>query len=595
MAQKPTVSLPDVFAKPGRAPSRGTPIEDLPASATLPDEQAVVEPTASADAVSAAGPVAYGTAPGEGAPVMPETPIVAAAPVPSVSEPVTVEPVSSTEAPATEIAKAAEVEAAQEPSSAGPTAPTDAMPSDATGAKSSATSLVPSQAVSSDVPATDKATTGAEASSHATPAGGAEASAAPGSPMSPGPAEPHQPAAASAPPAQAAPMSRPQTVTEALTAPASPQPIEASGTAEQAAPISGPATVAEALVTPTAPASPQPVVASPPPAPITAPTPSTGATVAPDAVLGPAVASPIVPSPAPSAAATVAGSPSVQRVTPGSGSPPIMTSPQMSQAANPMPASGPNSTWGIAVAALVVGLTVPIWQDPVQRMLGITTAVSRAQQEDSLTLARLERKAQDLEQRLVSTSTQLTKAQADLAQAARRHEDAAAWLRAMALTRLGDALRRSSPFGPDLAVARGAGVNLDDIKPMLDKIGPFTSTGVPTTADLDREFRRMADQITRTGRGLVPAEWMATLVSWTSFNRAPPPPADPAPDLVRAAAANVADGNYAAAIEQLKLIAGPYEQVFAGWIEDVQARMAADSIVKRVDEAVDRAVRPAAK
>ncbi len=272
-----------------------------------------------------------------------------------------------------------------------------------------------------------------------------------------------------------------------------------------------------------------------------------------------------------------------------------MTSPQMSQAANPMPASGPNSTWGIAVAALVVGLTVPIWQDPVQRMLGITTAVSRAQQEDSLTLARLERKAQDLEQRLVSTSTQLTKAQADLAQAARRHEDAAAWLRAMALTRLGDALRRSSPFGPDLAVARGAGVNLDDIKPMLDKIGPFTSTGVPTTADLDREFRRMADQITRTGRGLVPAEWMATLVSWTSFNRAPPPPADPAPDLVRAAAANVADGNYAAAIEQLKLIAGPYEQVFAGWIEDVQARMAADSIVKRVDEAVDRAVRPAAK
>ena len=110
-------------------------------------------------------------------------------------------------------------------------------------------------------------------------------------------------------------MSRPETVTEALTAPASPQPIEASGTAEQAAPISGPATVAEALVTPTAPASPQPVVASPPPAPITAPTPSTGAPVAPAAVSGPAVASPIVSSPAPSAAgapAARAGAPRVQ-------------------------------------------------------------------------------------------------------------------------------------------------------------------------------------------------------------------------------------------------------------------------------------------
>ncbi len=57
----------------------------------------------------------------------------------------------------------------------------------------------------------------------------------------------------------------------------------------------------------------------------------------------------------------------------------------------------------------------------------------------------------------------------------------------------------------------------------------------------------------------------------------------------------MADANYAAAIEQLKQITGPYEQVFAGWIEDAQARMAADAIVKRVDEAVDRALRPATK
>lgn len=542
MAQKPTASLPDVFAKPGRAPSRGTPIEDLPASATLPEEQTVpttvAEPTSSTDAVSPARPTADVTA------------------------------------------------------------PTELMPTETTGAKPSAASPVSSQAVSPDSSATDTAANHAEAMSQAASAAGVGASAPPVSLTASGPAEPHQPAGASATTAQAAPMSRSETVTETSvipTAPASAQPIEASGTAAQATPISGSATGAGASVTPAAPASPQSVEASPPSAPIAAPTPSTGAPVASAAVSVPAIASPVVHHPAPAVSATVAASPSVQRVTPGSGSPPIMTSPQMSQTANPMPASGANATWGIAVAALVVGLTVPIWQDPVQRMLGITTAVSRAQQEDALTLARLERKAQDLEQRLASTSSQLTKAQGDLAQAARRQEDAAAWLRAMALTRLGDALRRSSAFGPDLAVARGAGVNLDDIKPMLDKIGPFVSTGVPTSTDLDREFRRMADQITRTGRGLVPAEWMATLVAWTSFNRAPPPPVDPVPDLVRGAAANVADGNYTAAIEQLKQITGPYEQVFAGWIEDAQARMAADSIVKRVDEAVDRAVRPAAK
>ena len=524
MAQKPTVSLPDVFAKPGRAPSRGTPIEDLPASASMPEEAVVadkgqeyaarggvVEPGVSTDAGSSGRPVETVTASADVAPkvaatetIVPVVAVDAVGPPRSDPDAVTVLPAAVTEAP--EIAKPAEVDAAPEPIPVASIGVIDA------------------------------------GSAYVTPVGTAPVSAAP----------------VSAPSVSAASVS---TVSVGAT------PVVVTSSVSTSA-VAPPA-VAPSVVAP-------PAVAPP--------------------VVAPSVVVPsVVPSPAPGGTAAVAASPAALRITPGSGSPSIMTSPQMSQAANPMPASGANSTWGIAVAALVVGLTVPIWQDPVQRTLGITTEVSRAQQEDALTLARLERKQQDLEQRLASTTAQLTKAQGELAQAARRQEDAAAWLRAMALTRLGDALRRSSPFAPDLAVARGAGVNLDDIKPMLDKIGPFVSTGVPTNADLDREFRRMADQITRTGRGMVPGEWIATLVSWTSFNRAPPPPADPAPDLVRAAAANVADGNYAAAIEQLKQITGPYEQVFAGWIEDAQARKAADSIVKRVDEVVDRAVRPAAK
>jgi hypothetical protein len=66
-------------------------------------------------------------------------------------------------------------------------------------------------------------------------------------------------------------------------------------------------------------------------------------------------------------------------------------------------------------------------------------------------------------------------------------------------------------------------------------------------------------------------------------------------DQVRTAAASLADGNYQIAIDQLRQITGAYEQVFVGWIEDAQARLAAESIVRRVDEAVSRALRPAAK
>ena len=37
MAKKPVHGLPDVFAKPGGAPARGTPIEDLPTDEANPD------------------------------------------------------------------------------------------------------------------------------------------------------------------------------------------------------------------------------------------------------------------------------------------------------------------------------------------------------------------------------------------------------------------------------------------------------------------------------------------------------------------------------------------------------------------------------
>ncbi len=579
MAQKPTVSLPDVFAKPGRAPSRGTPIEDLPASATMPEEAVAAEK--GQEYAARGGVVEPGGSPDAGSSAPPETivPVVAVDAVgPPRSDPdaVTALPVAVNEAP--EISKPAEADIAPEAIAVESIGAIDAGSANATPVSTesvSAESVAAPPVVAPSVVAPSVAAPPVVTSPVVTSPVVAPPVVAPPVVTSP----------VVAPPVVAPPAVAPSVVAPSVAAP----PVVAPPVATP--PVAAPSVAAPPVVAP--PVAAPPVVASPVVAPPVVAPPVAAPPVAAPPVVAPSVVAPsVVQSPAPTATAAV---PSAPRITPGSGSPPIMTSPQMSQAANPMPASGANSTWGIAVAALVVGLTVPIWQDPVQRTLGITTAVSRAQQEDALTLARLERKQQDLEQRLASTTAQLTKAQGELAQAVRRQEDAAAWLRAMALTRLGDALRRSSPFAPDLAVARGAGVNLDDIKPMLDKIGPFVSTGVPTNADLDREFRRMADQITRTGRGMVPAEWMATLVSWTSFNRAPPPPADPAPDLVRAAAANVADGNYAAAIEQLKQITGPYEQVFAGWIEDAQARMAADSIVKRVDEVVDRAVRPAAK
>lgn len=98
MAKKPTAGLPDVFAKPGNAPARGTPLEDLPESAEQLVAQAATaidppatQPAASSHAVTApiaAEPVAAA------APVAPE-PVVAkpAAAAPAAATPIVATPV----------------------------------------------------------------------------------------------------------------------------------------------------------------------------------------------------------------------------------------------------------------------------------------------------------------------------------------------------------------------------------------------------------------------------------------------------------------------------------------------------------------------
>ena len=86
MAKKPVQGLPDVFAKPGGAPARGTPIEDLPTTAANTD---AYTPVGSGPAVdTAAGPADAGASitapptPGPGAaqaPPRPARPAAAAA------------------------------------------------------------------------------------------------------------------------------------------------------------------------------------------------------------------------------------------------------------------------------------------------------------------------------------------------------------------------------------------------------------------------------------------------------------------------------------------------------------------------------------
>ena len=244
------------------------------------------------------------------------------------------------------------------------------------------------------------------------------------------------------------------------------------------------------------------------------------------------------------------------------------------------PPRGP--AWTIAMVALGVSLTTPFWYDGALRLLGITTTIGQAQQEDALAISRQERKLRDVEQRLSTTATQLTKAQADLTQAARKQEETAAWTRVMILARLGEALRRGTPFGPELAMARGARAATGDLTPLLDRFAPYAPIGVPTTQDLGQDFRRVTDPVLRPARGLNPLAWAATVIAWTPFGR-PAPETDPGRLALREAASRVRDGAVTDAATMLRPVTGPVADMMAGWLADADARAAADAFNQRID------------
>ncbi len=87
MARRPGPALPDVFARPGAAPARGTPIEDLPQDAAPPEP--VAEPPPPPPPAIEPQPVRYQTArrPGCRAPEVAPSPLAIVALVISLTAP----------------------------------------------------------------------------------------------------------------------------------------------------------------------------------------------------------------------------------------------------------------------------------------------------------------------------------------------------------------------------------------------------------------------------------------------------------------------------------------------------------------------------
>jgi len=243
--------------------------------------------------------------------------------------------------------------------------------------------------------------------------------------------------------------------------------------------------------------------------------------------------------------------------------------------------TGMRSARVIALAALAVSLTTPFWFDSALRVLGVTPALHQAQREDTMAIGRQERKLRDVEQRLGAADAQLVRTRSDMARVERVRADTAAWTRVIVLTRLTDALRRGMPFHAELVTARALEGPESDLGPLIAAVGSYAPIGVPTDATLAADFRRVTDPVLRPARGLNPIAWVAAVAAWLPFGRGSADP-DPAHAVLRDAAALVAAGRIEQAASLLRPLSGPARDLVGGWLADVDARLAANTLEQRV-------------
>lgn len=247
----------------------------------------------------------------------------------------------------------------------------------------------------------------------------------------------------------------------------------------------------------------------------------------------------------------------------------------------------------LAMVAIAIALTTPFWEDSLLSLVGIRTPIGRAVEQSTLAVMRQDARTADIAQRLSAAMVEITHQQAQFAATMRRADATGAMIRTMALVRLSNTLRQPLPFADELVMVRATGTDLGELKPLLDQIQPYADTGIPGPAQLRHDFEALLDKVPHSDAG---GSWMSDIASWARLRSPPPPPAqpDPSPELLRAASERLANMDVAGAVDRVQHASDAYRSVFANWLEDAQARVAADRIADTVSEMVAQSLRPVA-
>lgn len=249
----------------------------------------------------------------------------------------------------------------------------------------------------------------------------------------------------------------------------------------------------------------------------------------------------------------------------------------------------PSSARTLAIIAIVVALTAPFWEGALLGSINIHMPMANNLANNARALERLDSRTAALEQQLGAAAAQLDRLKAALAATTGRANATADRIATLAMAELVTALHRAGGFELELAALRRTLPDPGELKPLLAQIEPYAVTGVPSTAHLREEFSRISMRIQWSRHSYLSVAWMVHLLSWQHRASVVQPGAsDNTPELLHQAGTQLGSGDMAGAVATVQSMDGLPQEALADWLEDAQARVAADAVVQRLTDRIDR-------
>jgi hypothetical protein len=248
-----------------------------------------------------------------------------------------------------------------------------------------------------------------------------------------------------------------------------------------------------------------------------------------------------------------------------------------------------SSARALAIIAIIVALTAPFWEGALLGSINIRMPMANNLAENARALGRLDSRTAALEQELGAATSRLDRLQAQLAETTGRANATADRIATLAMVELVAALRRAGGFELELAALRGTVPDPGELKPLLDQIAPYAVTGVPSAAHLREDFSRISARIQWSQHSYLSVAWMVHLLPWRHGASAAQPVApDNTPELLHQASTQLGSGDMAGAVATVQSIEGLPQEALADWLEDAKARVAADAVVQRLTDRIER-------